>query len=91
MEQQKSLTQQEKALSLFAFIRELNKLKQKIVLNSKEHPLCRPQSSLPADPEHIDPDRNYLIIKQSIFDPEIKSMHWKRGADLPASPDIVHK
>ena len=53
MEQQKSLTQQEKALSLFAFIRELNKLKQKIVLNFKEHPLCRPQSSLPADPEHI--------------------------------------
>ena len=53
MEQQKSLTQQEKALSLFAFIRELNKLKQKIVLNFKEHPLCRPQSSLPEDPEHI--------------------------------------
>ena len=53
MEQQKSLTQQEKALSLFSFVRELNKLKQKVVLNWKEHPFCRPMSGLPDDPEHI--------------------------------------
>lgn len=53
MEQQKSLTQQEKSLSLFSFVRELNKLKQKVVLNWKEHPLCRPMSGLPDDPEHI--------------------------------------
>ena len=53
MEQQNCLTQQEKALALFAFIRELNKLKQKVVLNRKEHPLCRPVSALPDDPEHI--------------------------------------
>lgn len=53
MEQQKSLTQQEKALSLFAFIRELNKLKHKVVRNWKEYPLCRPLSGFPKDPEHI--------------------------------------
>ena len=53
MEKQRGLTQQEKALSLFAFIRELNKLKQKVIRNWKEHPLCRPLSALPEDPEHI--------------------------------------
>ncbi len=51
--EQKTLTQQEKAVSLFEFIRELNKLKQKLVLNMREHPLCRPLSELPPDPEHI--------------------------------------
>ena len=33
--QQNILTQQEKAISLFEFIRELNKLKQKLILNMK--------------------------------------------------------
>ena len=51
--EQKTLTPQEKAVSLFEFIRELNKLKQKLVLNMREHPLCRPLSELPPDPEHI--------------------------------------
>ena len=48
-----NLTQQEKAISLFEFIRELNKLKQKVVLNMREYFLCRPLSELPVDPEHI--------------------------------------
>ena len=48
-----SLTQQEKAVSLFEFVRELNKLKQKVVLDMREYPLCRPLSELPQDPEHI--------------------------------------
>lgn len=48
-----SLTQQEKAVSLFEFIRELNKLKQKLVLDMREYPLCRPLSELPGDPEHL--------------------------------------
>ena len=51
--QNKTLTQQEKAISLFEYIRELNKLKQKVVLNMKEYLLCRPLSELPDDPEHI--------------------------------------
>lgn len=53
MDQNGSLTQQEKAISLFEFVRELNKLKQKLVLNMHEYPLCRPLSQLPDDPEHI--------------------------------------
>ena len=48
-----ALTQQEKAVSLFEFVRELNKLKQKLVLDMREYPLCRPLSELPQDPEHI--------------------------------------
>ena len=51
--QQNILTQQEKAISLFEFIRELNKLKQKLILNMKENLFCRSLSELPADPEHI--------------------------------------
>ena len=51
--QNKTLTQQEKAVSLFEFIRELNKLKQKVVLDMKEYLLCRPMSELPDDPEHV--------------------------------------
>lgn len=47
------LTQQEKAISLFEFIKELNQLKQKPVLNMAEHPWCRTLSQLPDDPEHI--------------------------------------
>ena len=35
-----SLTKQEKVVSLFQFIEELNKLKQKVVLNVSDYP-CR--------------------------------------------------
>lgn len=48
------MTQQERAVSLFEFIRELNKLKQKVVLNMNDYLLCRPLSGLPQDPEHIE-------------------------------------
>ena len=51
--QQNTLTQQEKAISLFEFIRELNKLKQKLILSMKDNPFCRTLSELPDDPEHI--------------------------------------
>ena len=48
-----ALTQQEKAISLFEFIKELNKLKQKAVLNMGDHPWCRTLSQLPRDPDHV--------------------------------------
>ena len=47
------LTQQEKAISLFEFIRELNKLKQKVILHRKDYPFCQSLSELPADGENI--------------------------------------
>ena len=31
------------------------------------------------DPADIDPDKSYLLIRQSIFDPEIRSMYWVKG------------
>lgn len=48
-----SLSQQEKAISLFEFIKELNKLKQKVVLHRKEYPFCQSLSELPEDEENI--------------------------------------
>ena len=42
-----------KAVSLFTFIRELNKLKQKAVVNYSEYPWARTLSSLPDDPDNI--------------------------------------
>lgn len=47
------LTDQSKAISLFQFIRELNKLKQKAILNMKDYPWSLSLSSLPEDPENI--------------------------------------
>ena len=46
-------TQQEKAVSLFEFIRELNKLKQKVIIHKREHILCKALSELPKDEAHI--------------------------------------
>lgn len=46
-------SEQNKVVSLFQFIRELNKLKQKAVLNMKDYPGSFPLSNLPDDPENI--------------------------------------
>lgn len=29
--------------------------------------------------ERLDPDRNYIIVKQGVFDPELRSMYWVKG------------
>lgn len=47
------LTKQEKVISLFKFIEELNKLKRKVVLDVKEHRWWRSIASFPADSENI--------------------------------------
>lgn len=47
------LTDQSKIISLFQFIRELNKLKQKPILNMKDYPWTFMLSALPDDPENI--------------------------------------
>lgn len=51
--QDKGLTEQNKVVSLFQFIQELNKLKQKAVLNVKDYPWFFSLSKLPDDPENI--------------------------------------
>ena len=52
-EVKQEITKQEKVLSLFKFLEELNKLKQKVVLRVSDYPWFRSISSLPDDPENI--------------------------------------
>lgn len=47
------LTEQDKVISLFQFIQELNKLKHKAVLDYKEYPWCFALSNLPDDSDNI--------------------------------------
>ena len=47
------LTDQSKTISLLQFIRELNKLKQRVILNTKDYPWFFALSNLPDDPENI--------------------------------------
>lgn len=47
------LSDQAKVISLFQFIQELNKLKQKAILNVKDYPWSFSLSDLPNDPENI--------------------------------------
>lgn len=52
-EPSKPLSNQNKVVSLFRFIRELNKLKQKPILDFCDYPWARTVSSFPDDPDHI--------------------------------------
>ena len=52
-EVQVELSDQHKVVSLFQFVKELNKLKQKVVLNYSEYPWARTVSSFPNDPDNI--------------------------------------
>ncbi len=47
------LSEQNKVISLFEFIRELNKIKQKAILDIKKYPWLCALSKLPEDPENI--------------------------------------
>lgn len=48
-----TLSDQAKVISLFQFIQELNKLKQKAILNIKEYPWSFSLSDIPDDPKNI--------------------------------------
>ena len=52
-EKNKTLTKEEKVVSLFEFIRELNKLKQTVVLKASDYPWYRTIDSFPEDTENI--------------------------------------
>lgn len=52
-EVQVELNDQHKVVSLFQFVKELNKLKQKAVLNYSEYPWARTVSSFPNDSDNI--------------------------------------
>lgn len=48
-----TLSEQEKTISLFEFIKELNKLKHKVVLNLRDYPWHVALSDIPVFPEYI--------------------------------------
>ena len=48
-----TLSEQEKTISLFEFIKELNKLKQKVILNIKDYPWHLAISDIPVFSEYI--------------------------------------
>ena len=50
---EQEISKQEKVLSLFQFIEELNKLKQKVILRTSDYLWVRPLSALPDDAENI--------------------------------------
>lgn len=47
------VSKKERGIALFRFIKELNKLKQKVILNVSDYPKYIPIRSLPDDPENI--------------------------------------
>ena len=47
------ITKQDKVISLFQFIAELNKLKRKVILKAKDYQWYRSIASFPDDPENI--------------------------------------
>ena len=86
-----SLTKQEKVVSLFQFIEELNKLKQKVVLNVSDYPWRRSIASFPEDPDNIkiyyrdrvddDEVENVTNVLLSVHKPELLGCP-ERGAML---------
>lgn len=73
------LTEQEKVISLFQFIQELNKLKQKATINIKDYPWSFSISDIPNDPDNIsvfyrdrveDEDSNLSSVLLSVHKPE---------------------
>ena len=77
------LTKQEKVISLFKFIEELNKLKQKVILSVSDYPWWRSIASFPEDPDNIkiyyrdrvedDEVDNVSNILLSVHKPEFQS------------------
>lgn len=76
------LTKQEKAISLFQFIGELNQLKQKVILRVSDYPWWRSIASFPNDPENIktyyrdrvedDETENVTDVLLSVHKPEFQ-------------------
>lgn len=50
---EKTINKQDKVISLFEYIKELNKIKQKIILKASDHLKYLPIKSFPDDPENI--------------------------------------
>lgn len=69
IENTEDLTRQEKVISLFRFIEELNKLKQKVVLRVSDHPWWRSISTFPDDSENVK-----IFYRDRVADEEAESV-----------------
>lgn len=88
------LTNQSKTVSLFQFIRELNQVKQKSILNTKNYPWSFALSALPDDPDNISlfyPDRTG---EETEFETDIRgstllSVHKPEFQKCPAPDEVI--
>ena len=89
------LTEQNKVISLFQFIQELNKLKQKAILNYKEYPWSSEISNFPDDPDNIqiyyrDRVEDETLNTESDSENILLSVHKPEFQRCP-EPDLIFK
>lgn len=94
IQQQNELSEQDKVIALFRFIQELNKLKQKVVLNIKDHPWSLALSDLHEDPENIklhfcDRVEDDEVLANGFGEPML-SVHKPEVISCPP-PDLIFK
>ena len=82
------LTEQNKVISLFEFIRELNKIKQKAILDIKKYPWLCALSELPEDPENITVRYRDRVVEEPEGNAVLLSVHKPRFHKCP-HPDAV--
>ena len=82
------LSEQNKVISLFEFIRELNKLKQKAILDIKKYPWLCALSELPEDPENITVRYRDRVAEAAEDNAVLLSVHKPRFHKCP-QPDAV--
>ena len=89
-EDKSKVTTQGKVISLFEFIRELNKLKQRTIINVRDYPWYRFLADFPDDSENISVSyRDRVDDEQSDADSVIASIHKPEFQACPMPPDNI--
>lgn len=90
-DQKSALTNAEKVISLYKFIKDLSALKQKIVLNIADYYWSRSVRSIPNDPQNIEIFyRDRVEDERSDFDPVLLRIHKPEFQKCP-EPDAILK
>lgn len=85
------ISKQDKVISLFKFIEEMNKLRQKVILNVSEYNWFRPISTIPSDSENIHiyyRDRVEIEDEENI-DNVLLSVHKPEFQNCPKPDDKI--
>ena len=89
-EDKSKVTTQGKVISLFEFIRELNKLKQRTIINVRDYPWYRFLADFPDDSENISVSyRDRVDDEQSDADSVIAAIHKPEFQACPMPPDNI--